>query len=281
MIARLLVLFIIVGCSSTKPTPYQKEKKNEGYTENSLDDLRVSIFKGNSYTKKEQAHLYAQFRAIEVCREYENQLANLIFIFDKTVEKEYIRSTGSNWGPSYSYYGGYPYYYGGYPYRGYSGLGIGIGYNTVDTKSWNEKLSYPIMEVYYTCTDTVIRPQLIFRELTAEQTKHLVKDVKGAIQVENIGKQSPNKNTVELGDIILKANGKRIEKIFELIRLFNKENREVSVLLLREGEKVVSKLKSVDITDEARKNETEIIKSVCSKKTKDNEVELKKIKICN
>ena len=275
MISRLMVLLIIVGCSTSKPTPYQKEKKKEGHQEKSFEDLKVTTFKGNSYTKKEQAQLYAQFRAIEVCRESENKLANIIDIFDKTVEKQYVRSTGNSWGPSYSYYGGYPYY------SRYSGIGIGVGYNSVDTKSWNEKLIYPMFEVYYTCSDMVVRPQLIFKELSAEQTKHLVKDIKGAIQVERIAETSPNKDSIELGDIVLKANGKRIEKVFELIRLFNKENREVSVLLLREGERVVAKLKSTDFTEEAKKNESEIVNAVCSKKKKDYEVELKKIKICN
>lgn len=275
MIARLLVLFVIVGCSSTKPTPYQKEKKKQGYQERTFEDLNVTTFKANSYTKKEQAQLYAQFRAIEICRSSENKLANIIDVFDKTVEKEYTRSSGSGWGPSYSYFGGYPYY------SRYSGFGIGVGYNTVNTNSWNEKLIYPIMEVYYTCADMVVRPQLIFKELTADQVKHLVKDIKGAIQVESIAETSTNKKSVELGDIILKANGKRIEKVYELIRLFKKESMEVSVLILREGEKLVAKLKSTDVTEDVKKTESEIIRAACKKKKKDYEKELKKLDLCN
>jgi hypothetical protein len=275
MLTRLLVLFILLGCASNKPTPYQKEKKKEGYQEKTFEDLNVTTFKGNSHTKREQAQLYAQFRAIEICRESEKKLANIIDVFDKTVEKNYIRSTGSGWAPSYSYFGGYPYY------SRYSGIGIGVGYNTMSTNSWNEKLFYPIIEVYYTCSDQVFRPQLIFKEISADQVKHLVKDIKGAIQVERIAETSPNKNAVELGDIILKANGKRIEKVYELISLFNKDSREISVLLLREGEKVVSKIKSTDITAEVKKTESEIIRTTCRKKTKKYEKQLKKINICH
>lgn len=268
----LLLLFIIASCA-TKPTPYQKEVKKEGYQDKSFEDLKVATFRANSQSNRENAQMYAQFRAIENCRETEDKHANVIDIFDKTIEKEYTRSTGSGWSPTY--YGGY------YPYYSrYSSFGLGVGFSTMNSESWNEKLSYPVIEVYYTCSDAVWRPQLIFKEISAEQMKHLVKDIKGAIQVENIPADSPNKNNIELGDIILKANGKRIEKVFELIRLFNKENPEVSVLLLREGEKVVARLKSKDITDQVKSNEDEIIKQVCKKKDKDHQKELKTRKLC-
>ena len=261
MISRLLILFIVAGCSTSKPTPYQKEKKKEGFQDRTIDGLQVSSFKGNSYTKKEDAQLYAQFRAIEQCRGSENKIANIIDIFDKTVEKDYVRSTGGGWGPSYfgTYY---PY---SYPYYSRSSIGIGMSYNTMSTNSWNEKLIYPVIEVYYTCADLVLRPQLILKEISADDMKHLVKDIKGALQVESILENSPNKSAVELGDIILKANGKRIEKVYELIRLFDKDNKEASILLLREGKRIVAKLRSVDVTEDVEKTETAIIKNVCDK----------------
>lgn len=272
MLSRFLIFLIVAGCSTSRPTPYQKEKKKEGYRDQTIEEFKVASFKANANTKKEKAQLYAQFRAIEVCRETENKTANIIDIFDRTVEKVITRSTGSGWGPSY--YGTYPYY------SRYSSFGIGASYNTMSSNSWNETLVYPFIEIYYTCSDTIVRPKLIFKELSAEQVKHLVKDIKGAIQVENIPADSPNKDSVVLGDIILKANGKRIEKVFELIRLFNKQNRDVSVLLLREGEKVTGKLKSADITEEAKKTEEDIIKGVCDMKQKEKEVELKTNKLC-
>lgn len=261
LLSRLLVFFILAGCASSKPTPYQKEKKKEGYQDKTVDGLQVSSFKGNSKTKKEHAQLYAQFRAIENCHEKENKIANIIDVFDKTIEKNYVRSTGGGWGPSY--FGTfYPY---SYPYYSRSSFGIGVGYNTVNTSSWNETLVYPIVEVYYTCSDKVLRPQLIFKEINADDMKHLVKDIKGALQIESLLENSPNKGVVEIGDIILKANGKRIEKVYELIRLFDENNREVSVQLLREGKRVVAKLRSLDVTEDVKKTETSIIQNVCDK----------------
>lgn len=273
MISRVLVLLLIASCSSTKPTPYQKEKKKQGYRDTTFEELKVASFKGNSYTKKDKAQLYAEFRAIENClHNEEDKRANIIDIFDKTVQKEITRSSGSAWGPSY--FGMYPYY------SRYSSFGLSAGFNTINTNSWSETVIFPHIEVYYTCSSSVYRPQVIFKELSAEQIKHLVKDVKGAIQVEKINSGSPNIKSLEPGDIILKANGKRIEKVFELIRMFSKDMREVSVQLLREGDRSVAKISSVDITPEVEKTEKDIIHKVCKEKDEKLQKELKDKTLC-
>lgn len=273
MFFQILILALIAGCSSTKPTPYQKEKKKQGYRDNVFEEMKVASFKGNSYTKKDRARMFAEFRAIESCRSESHKHANIIDIFDKTIEKEIIRSSGGAWGPSF--YGGmYPYY------SRYSSIGVGIDYSTISTNSWSETLIFPYIEVYYTCTDAIFRPQVLFKELSSEQIKHLVKDVKGAIQVENILKGSPNENSLQLGDIVLKANGKRIEKVYELIRMFNTDSRDVSLQMLREGSIVVTKLKSADVTKEVIRTEEEIIQNVCRYKKDDKQLELKSRVIC-
>jgi hypothetical protein len=269
MLPHILFLVILVGCATEKPTPYQKEKQKEGYRDSTQEKFHIASFKANTYTKKDRAQSYAEFRAIEKCSE-ENKHANIIDIFDKTVEKEVIRSTGSSWGPS-SYFGMYPYY------SRYSSFGIGGGFNSISTDSWKEKLVYPYLEAYYTCANKIFRPQVMFKELDVENMKHLVKDVKGAIQVEKIDEAGPNKQSLELGDIILKANGRRIEKVFELIRLFD-TGEDVSVQILREGEKILTKIKAKDVTEEVLKAEKEIIHRVCKNKKK--EENLKTNKFC-
>ena len=249
----LLLLALAIGCSSSKPTSYRKEKKQEGYRDKTFEDLRVASFKANTHTKKSLAHTYAEFRAIEICRR-EKKHANIIDVFDKTVEKEITKSSGGVWGPSI--YGGM------YPYSRYSRIGFGMDYGTVSTNSWNETLTFPFLEVYYTCSDKILRPLLQMKELKADDIKHLVKDVKGALQVEKILTESPNSRTLEVGDILLKVNGKRVEKIYELIRFFN-ERSSVSVELLREGERVKTSVTAKDVTPEVIASEEKVIKKVC------------------
>lgn len=273
LIRILILLLVVVSCSSTKPTPYQKEKKHEGYSDSALEDLQVAVFKANSYTKKDDAKKFAEFRAIEQCLQQPNMHANIIDVFDKTVEKDVVRTTGSSWGPSYGYgYGMYPYY------SRYPGFGFGIDYNTVSGTSWNEKLVYPAIEVLYVCREKIYRPKFLMKEISAEQMKLLVKDLKGALQIEKISDDCPNKKKLELGDIILKANGKRIEKVYELIRLFVDKDSSVTVSMLREGRPVTAKITALDITDEVSQTEKHIIHDVC--KHKDKQEHLKQVKLC-
>lgn len=266
-----ILLFVVTSCSSSKPTPYQKEKKKLGYNDKTFEDLDVSTFKANSYTKRGTAQRFAEFRAIERCRE-KNKIANIIDVFDKTVEKDVVRTTGSSWGPSYGYGFGYPYY------SRYPGFGFGIDYSTVSGTSWNEKLVYPVIEVLYNCRDHIYRPKFFVKEVSAEQMKLLVKDLKGALQIEKFGENCPNEKKLELGDIILKANGRRIEKVYELIRLFTDKDTVVTVSLLREGQPVMTKITGADVTDEVKQTEQQIIKDVC--KNKDKQEELKERNLC-
>jgi PDZ domain len=271
MVLRILALLIVVSCSSTKPTTYHAERKKEGYNDSSMNEMKIASFKANTYTKKSDAQKYAEFRAIEICSTRENKHANIIDIFDKTVEKDITRTSGTSWGPNYGF-GMYPYY------SRYSSFGIGVGMNTVSGTSWNEKLVYPIIEIYYNCRDRIFRPQILMKEISDEQMKLLVKDLKGALQVEKLVEKSPNEGKVEMGDIILKANGKRIEKVHELIQLFDQKNDVVTLSILRDGKAITTKITAIDVTDEVIKTEDSIVKSVCDQK--DKQEKLKKREIC-
>lgn len=272
MILKTLVLLSLVACAS-KPTPYQKETDKQGYRDQTIDGLRIASFKANSHTKKERTLSYAEFRAIEQCRS-ENLHANIIDTADKTVAKDVVRTSGSSWGPTYWGMGMYPYY------SRYSSIGFSTGFNTINTDSWHETVTYPQVEVYYTCAGKVVRPKLYFKEISPEQMKLLVKDLKGAIQIEKIDESSPNKKTFELGDIIIRADGKRIEKIHELIGQLSSQKPEIKVLIMREGEKIEKRLKTTDVTEEVGKAEIEIINTVCKTKKEDNQKNLPENKLC-
>lgn len=274
MLIRILALIFVVSCSSSKPTPYKKEHKKEGYFDSTFEELRVARFKANSYTKKNKAELFAEFRAIENCRA-ENKKANIIDIFDKTEEKIVTRTSGTNWGPSYGF-GSYP-YYSRYPGFGY---GVGIDMSTSSGTMWNEKVAYPNLEVYYECRDKIYRPQILLKEIDSEQMKLLVKDLKGGLQVEKIPDISPNHKKIDLGDIILKANGKRIEKVYELVRLFDTADSTVTLSILREGRPLMAKVTAVDVTADVEKTEQEIISKVCSKKKDEDQKDLKASPLC-
>ncbi len=271
-VIRFFILCFIVSCA-TKPTPYKSEKDKEGYSDQQDGNFRIATFKANSVSKKGKAQRYAEFRAIETCHELKGFHANILDIADKTIEKDITRTSGTNWGPSYGF-GMYPYY------SRYSSFGFGIGMNTMSGSSWKEKVISPIIEAWYTCTEKVYRPKLFLKEISAEESKLLVKDLKGSIQVVKVPEDSPNKESLQDGDIILKANGKRVEKVYDLIALFDKPESEVTAQLLRDGEKILTKLRAVEVTEEVVKTEEEIVADVCDDQKYKNQKSLRKRLIC-
>lgn len=271
-VIRLLILTLFVSCA-TKPTPYKSEKNKEGYSDQQEGNFRIATFKANSVSKKAKAQRYAEFRAIETCHELNGLHANILDIVDKTIEKDITRTSGTNWGPSYGF-GMYPYY------SRYSSFGFGIGMNTMSGSSWKEKVIFPVMQAWYTCSEKVYRPKLLLKEISAEESKLLVKDLKGSIQVAKVPEDSPNKTALEDGDIILKANGKRVEKVYDLIGLFDRHDSEVTAQLLRDGEKVLTKLRAIEVTEEVVKTEEEIVADVCHDQKYKNQTSLKKRLIC-
>jgi hypothetical protein len=151
-------------------------------------------------------------------------------------------------------------------YHRYSGFGFGAGINTFQSNSWNETYVYPEIDVLYECANVAYEPEVIFREVPAEEMKHLVQDLKGAIQVEKILDGSPNKKVLEYGDIILRGDGERIQKIHQLLRLISPEKKEANLEIIRDGKRVRVALKGMNVTESVAKSQNEVIREACEKK---------------
>ncbi|HXH30645.1 MAG TPA: hypothetical protein VNJ01_07515 [Bacteriovoracaceae bacterium] len=253
----IFLLWLIASCASSRPTPYQVMKKNEGYKEKMLDELQVVVFRGNSHSKKSKARFYAEFRAIELCRESGFKLANIFEFLDKTTSKEVVHTT--SFGPSY--------YYGMSPFHNrYSGLGLSAGFGNSNSDSWKETYIYPYVEAVYKCSNTVVRPQLSLREVSPEEMKHLVKDLKGAIQIEKITVESAHKGMLRPGDIILKAKELRVQKAYEFLTVFGPEDSGQDIRILRDGERLVVRVKGQDVSPEIASHQQQVVDQACKEK---------------
>lgn len=266
MLRILTLLLMITGCASG-PTKYGAySKKAGGYQDKTLEgNFRVVNFKANSNTKTSLATKYATFRAIEICTASNFKLTHLLDTFDKTQSKTVTR-TSTNGYPSY-YYGMSPFY------SRYSGFGF--GYSNMQSSSWNETLKYPEVEVIFECADEVYEPGIVLREVTAEEMKHLIKDLHGGLQVERIPKEA-NNSELKVGDIIIRGDGIRIQQNYELLSLFHKsKDHQIRVDILRDGvTRRGLSLKGVDATEQILKAQLKAIQSVCNKE------ELKKKSLC-
>jgi hypothetical protein len=258
------ILCLVFSCSSTSRTKYQAFEKKQGYQDQEERGLRVATFQGNAYTKKADAELFAKFRAIEVCQGENKKLSHLLNVEDLSVSKDVVRSSSAGF-PSY--------YYGMSPFYSRFHSGFGVGFSHMSTNSWQETYTYPNLQVTYHCADQVRGPEIILRKIPREEMKLLVKDLKGGLQVDRILEGSPNIKLIEVGDVLLKGQGQRIEEMADLLFLFDK-HQIVEVDLLREGLRKKILLRSTDVSDQVKRAQEGILSSACGKR------ELKKHPLC-
>lgn len=251
----IFILFLGSVSCSTKRSEYAPYKDKAGYREGQEDGLQKTSFKGNSKTKVNDAEVFASFRALELCQQKNKKLVHIFDVINNTKKEEVIRTSGGGYSPSY--------YYGMSPYYGrYSSFGLGIGMSS--GSAWKESLTYPDIDILYDCVDKAWGPEVVFRDVSAENMKLLVKDLKGGIQVERIIEGSPN-TAIEVGDIILKMDNVRIEKGREIQKAFNGEKPKTSITLdiLREGIRKQVKLVSKEISDKVLECQNKMTEHAC------------------
>lgn len=254
-----LLLLLMIGCTSS-PTNYIPRKNNQGYSDETVsNDLRKSEFQGNAQLKKEKAELFAKFRAIEVCREM-NKDAHIMLVNDKSYEKNVVQANTA--GPGY-YYGMSPYYgqYGAY------GPGMTMGYSSTTTNYSTESYTYPYFETYFECVDKSFDAGMHFQNLSASQVSTIVKDVTGAVQVNDVADYSPNKGVIQKGDIITHVAGERVTKQLDVYNSSRKNpGAPIRVDFFRNGKKKSATVQFKDVTDMVKEADAEIVKAACKDK---------------
>jgi hypothetical protein len=251
----ILSLFTLYSCSHQKRTAYKPLHKGEGFADSSLEDsLKMATFKANSKTKPGQASMFARFRAIEICKSQSDLLTHIMQISDKTQTEKIMRISSTGY-PAY-YFGMSPYYHR------YSGFGF--GFSTMSSQTWSETLTYPNFEIIYRCTKKIMEPKLELVEIPSPELRHLVKDLSGAILIQKILPDSPNQKLIRSGDILMKVEGNRIQKIYELLNAFYLK-KELKVDLLRDGElKKSVNLIGTDVTDSIKNEEQNLLQKACT-----------------
>ena len=64
-----LSVLALAGCATTR-TKYQPHGNAGGYSEQKVDEkIMVARFSGNAYTHANDAMIFSQFRAIEICKD--------------------------------------------------------------------------------------------------------------------------------------------------------------------------------------------------------------------
>jgi hypothetical protein len=260
-----LIILSAVSCS-TSPSLYAPSKDKQGYTDETVvDGLRLATFQGNSATKKSSAELYAKFRAIEICFDLKKPYTHILDVRDKTYSKEITQASST--GPSY--------YYGMSPYYGH-GAGMGMSYGTTSTTISNETYTYPMFDVYFECVDKPLDARVALIVLSQSQMQTLVKDLKGAVQVDNVLEDSPDQGKIQKGDIIIKANGERVTTVLDVFKAARKAKQQnFRIEFFRDGIKKQTEISFLDVSNLVDEVQKDILKQACKVD------EISKRPICN
>lgn len=243
----LLVFSVLTSCSSLSVnySPIT-ETSTGGYKDTKYDAKTMSTrFVGNMFTEPKNMVLFAQFRSLEVCRNQKKNLARVLMFNDLSPSKNIQEADGyKNLIPEYLAEN--------QAYSKYQGTEISNG-------SIN-----PIFETIYNCTDKVFDTQLDLKDVKPEDAKLFVKDLKGAVQIENIPLNSINSSVVRMDDIIIKVNGERTKSRLDFYRMVDDNNgQKLTFTLYRDGSLKEVLGSTVDVTNIASAHSKKIQKLAC------------------
>lgn len=273
--AGLLALSVgLVNCAHTDRTGYHPANWTGGYTDNKLDgQMRVARFAGNAYTRSDTAVRLSNFRAFEVCKEEGFEAARVFGVNDLSTSQTVTKSASSTYTAPMQYNGSSNYY--GYTSH-HSGTITG-GNQYANTTSWNETYRYPTFDTYFKCTDHIFQTKLELKPISPEDMKPFVKDLMGALQVQNIKDDSPNHVAIQVGDLVVKVEGNRVQNLVQFVNAVDnaKDKGRIELRIIRDGKPKTVTAAAVEATSEVIKAENELIDRECSLAP-----ELKKRPIC-
>lgn len=271
----LIIGFLFLSACATR-TKYQPQGESGGYSEARVDsNVMVARFSGNAYTHKNDAQIFSQFRAIEICREQGYKVARPMGQEDKTSSKTVQKTSNytyqnptyfngtANTNTNYNYYGGNTLYSN-------SNTNVNGTITGGDTyggsQTWNETYVFPTIDTYFSCANEINLAGLEMKVLTPEEVKDLAKDKLGGVQVMKHGDDSPNKDIFQVGDIVLKVDNKRVLTVLDFGKMINesKDKNAIPASIVREGVPKNIKFKAVDKTSDFEEMNNQVVRTACT-----------------
>ncbi|CAN5416792.1 hypothetical protein BH10BDE1_BH10BDE1_27910 [soil metagenome] len=274
LVFAVAALTLTSGCVTR--TAYQPMNESGGYSDAKLDE-RVSVarFAGNAHTHKDDAALFSQFRAIEICRERGFQIARFFDVRDLTTSQDVQRSsTVNNTAPTH---------FNGTANSNTNLNSTGNGFANANTqtniygtftggqtssssRTWTETYVFPTFDTTFACSNGTFITKIKLKPISSDEMKPFVKDLLGAVQVEEFIDGSPNREVLKVGDLITKVNGERLTSLVQFSSMVDaaKDKSKLIVSLVREGKAIAIKLKAVDATLYFAEEAEKLIRSACT-----------------
>ena len=261
-------IFLLSGCVTS--SRYFPMSRNGGYADSEVDGpegkIQIAIFSGNAQTNATAAQNFSKFRAYERCKEKGFLLPKIYFVENRTESRNVVQSTSNTYHTPTTVTGSTNTTNSNS--TAFNGTQSG-GNSFSSGQSWVENLKFPQFYTYYVCVNSGIYDDgLNTRAISASDMASQVKDLFGAIQVTKVDSHSPNKDRLQVGDFITKANGQRVQDLieFNLILFEAPDKTKIPVHILREGTAIDTFLTETDVTEKAIKKAKDFIETSCKDK---------------
>jgi hypothetical protein len=254
----------ITGCASNR-TKYQPHGYEGGYSEQKVDgSVTMARFTGNAHTNANDALIFSQFRAVELCQEGGFEFPRILGVENKTAQQT-VQRTSTQVTNSPTQISGTSTANARHTYSNFSGTVTG-GNQSGSTASWNETLSYPIFETYFSCSSKANLVKVGLKAMSPQDLKDYVKDLMGAVQITEIPQDSPNLGILQVGDFVLKANGFRTSTFAQFVSAVDsaKNKDKIPLVVVRDGKTVAINAKAIDGTATFAAQAEKLISAACT-----------------
>lgn len=266
---------LLTGCATTR-TKYGPMTDSGGYSEKKIDEkLYVTRFAGNAYTHQNDASLFSLFRAVEICKDNGFKIARVYGTQDLSTSKTVQRTSNYSYQQP-TYFNGtansntnYNYYGGGYGQanRNTNIYGTVSGGNTYGgSQSWEETYNFPTYDTVFSCTNQAYMLRVQLKAISADDMKPFVKDLMGAVQITSLTDDSPNKDILQPGDMVVRVNGARVQNDAQFISAVDstKDKNKIPLAIIRDGKQLNISARSLDGTPMIQSETDKIIAAACS-----------------
>lgn len=264
----VIALLFLQACATA--TRYQPADKNGGYMDGQEGPYLLAGFYGNAHTSSEDAYLFSQFRAIEVCR-YRNETAFLYGVENQSTSRSIQKTSSYNYTTPTNFSGTMDTTTNNYGLSNTNFSGQFSGGNSFgDSTTWVETYNYPSFVAIYQCSKK--HPLIGVRTsyIPNEKISKLSKDTLGALLVVEVNNESPNSSKFRKGDILLEINDKRLTSLHDLrMAVLENISGKATASVIRKGKIIELKnLKYMNGTPLLEKLADEIIQNSCNRKNK-------------
>lgn len=269
-----IFLLGLILSSCVHPTPYQPDQGKGGYTIERVErGLLMSRFSGNSETDWQNAQFYSVLAAVITCQDRNKMQAEVLSVMDYSTSKTIQHTLSStNRQPSQINMSGtmasktQALGQSLLTDSTYNMTGTMTGGNAQTTSStWNETLHFPDFVTLFSCEKELYRFDVEWTYRSEDLIGQITPDQLGALQCIKQNGEAPSADQLQVGDLLIKVNGRRVLSYFDLRDEIKKapDKKKIPIEILRNKQPIHLQVEATNQTNELTKYNKTILRAAC------------------